>query len=166
MVTGVGIIVAAIVTLVVNYQNRKQARQNELFRKDPTVGLIPPPHPWAAFLRKNWYHFVYLIGIIYFFCRWMVQDFWQHSYHAGVSAALFVLYLVTYLVSITFRMNGGITEVIDWVSEDTTKAIKVLSAHNKMLVAVICDLESQGLLSDDTKAQIKIATAEIRSVRE
>ena len=63
-------------------------------------------------------------------------------------------------------MGGGITEAIDWVSEDTNKAIKVLLAHNKMLVAVIRDLESQGLLSEDTKAQLVAARGEILSVRE
>lgn len=162
IVTAVGVVVAAVVALIVNYQNRKQARQIELFRKDPSAGLVPPPHPWLVFLRKNWYHFLYLAGMIYFVCRWVIQDL-QHSYHAGVSAAMFVLYLVTYLLAIILRVGGGITEVIDWVSGDTNRAIKVLSAHNTMLLAVLHDLESQGLLSEDTKAQIAAAREGIRA---
>jgi len=165
MVTTFGIVVAAVVTLIVNYQNRKQARQNELFRKDPSVGLIPPLHPWVAFLQKNWYQAFYFIGMIYYFCRWTIQE-GQHSYQAGVSAALFVLYFVFYLVNRLFSTAslgaGRVTQVIDWISEDTNNAIKVLSVHNAMLVAVIADLESRGLLSEDTKAQIRAA----RSVKE
>jgi hypothetical protein len=95
MVTAFGVVVAAAVALVVNYQNRKQARQIELFRNDPSVGLMPPPHPWVAFLKKNWYHPWYVGGMIYFLCRWIIES-GQHSYHAGESAATFVLYLSSY----------------------------------------------------------------------
>ena len=165
MVTGIGIVVAAVVTAIVNYQNRKQARQIELFRKDPSVGLMPPLHPWWAFLRRNWYQFVYPIGAIFYFSRWIIEDA-QHSYHAGVSAALFVLFLTTYNFLIGSRMGSRVIDVIDWVSEDANKAIKILSAHNKMLVAVLCDLESQGLLSEGSKAQIEAAKGEIHSVKE
>ena len=52
MITAAGVVVAAVVALVVNYQNRKQARQIELYRRDPSVGLIPPPHAFMAFLKK------------------------------------------------------------------------------------------------------------------
>jgi hypothetical protein len=35
------------------YLQRKQMRQNELFRKDPSTGLMPPPHPVLAHLKKH-----------------------------------------------------------------------------------------------------------------
>ena len=169
MVTAFGIIVAAAVAVIVNYQNRKQSRQIELFRKDPSVGLIPPPHPWIRFLQKNWFHLAYLTGMVYYFYRWMREDL-QGSYRVGVSAAMFVLYFVLYFVSYFlsrgFQVSRGMTDVIDWISEDTNKAIKVLSAHNKMLLAIVRDLELRGLLSEDVKAQIETANGELRSVNE
>jgi hypothetical protein len=47
-----GIVMAAIITLIVADQNRKQMRQLEAHRLDPSIGLIPPPHPVFLFLRK------------------------------------------------------------------------------------------------------------------
>lgn len=53
MISVVGIVVAAIITLVVAYLHRKQLRQIEAFRQDPSVGLVPPPHPVRLFFRKH-----------------------------------------------------------------------------------------------------------------
>jgi hypothetical protein len=43
---------ALVGNLVNGYLQRKQMRQNELFRRDPSVGLIPPPHPLRTHLWK------------------------------------------------------------------------------------------------------------------
>jgi hypothetical protein len=47
-----GIVIAAAVGLVIAYLHRKQMRQLELYRQNPEAGLRPPPHPFAAFLRR------------------------------------------------------------------------------------------------------------------
>ena len=39
--------------LVSGYLQRKQMRQLELYRQDPSVGLVPPPHSLTLFLRKH-----------------------------------------------------------------------------------------------------------------
>jgi hypothetical protein len=44
-ITTAGIILAAVVTLWVNASNRAQQRQIELWKKDPSVPIKPPPHP-------------------------------------------------------------------------------------------------------------------------
>jgi hypothetical protein len=54
-VTLFGIIVAAIVTLSVASMQRKQMRQIELHRIDPTIPLVPPPHPFTRFLKTYGY---------------------------------------------------------------------------------------------------------------
>jgi hypothetical protein len=46
------IILPCAVALLVVYWHRKQMRQNELFRLDPSVGLIPPPSPPVAFFKR------------------------------------------------------------------------------------------------------------------
>src|SRR6266571_9527191 len=51
----VTLVVGAIVTLHVAYMHRKQMRQIELYRQDPSVPLTPPPHRLAVFLKENWF---------------------------------------------------------------------------------------------------------------
>jgi hypothetical protein len=54
------LVVGAIVTLSVAAMHRKQMRQIELHRADPTVPLVPPAHPITRFLKT---HGVPLISI-------------------------------------------------------------------------------------------------------
>ena len=46
--------------LLVAYWHRKQMRQNEEFRRDPSVGLHPPPSRFWAFLKL---HRLMLVGV-------------------------------------------------------------------------------------------------------
>jgi hypothetical protein len=54
-----GILVAAAVALAVAHMHRKQLRQIELHRTDPSVPLIPPPHPATRFLRTYGIYLVF-----------------------------------------------------------------------------------------------------------
>jgi hypothetical protein len=169
VLTSAGIAAAVAVPLIVNYQNRKQARQIELFRKDPSVGLIPPPHPLWVFLGRNWMHFFYPPLAVYYFYRWTIEDS-QHSYHAGVSAALFTLYLMSYLsLNISgagLHLASRFTDMLDGISHDTNRTVDVLAMHNEMLSALLDDFESHGLLSEGAKARIATARKEARSASE
>jgi hypothetical protein len=48
--------VGTAVTLAVAYMSRKQMRQIELHRADPTVPLVPPLHPYTRFIRRYGYY--------------------------------------------------------------------------------------------------------------
>jgi hypothetical protein len=50
----VGILVAAVTAIVIGHLHRKQMRQNELFRLDPSVGLRPPPSFPVTFFKQYW----------------------------------------------------------------------------------------------------------------
>lgn len=54
-----GIVVGTVVTLSVAYMQRKQMRQAELHRVDPSVSLVPPPHPITHFIKGYWYFLVF-----------------------------------------------------------------------------------------------------------
>ena len=53
LITVLGTTVAAAVALIIAYMQRKQMRQIEAFRQNPSVGLVPPPHPIVLFYRRN-----------------------------------------------------------------------------------------------------------------
>ena len=49
-----GIVVAAAVALIVGHLQRKQMRQIELLKQDPSAGLLPPPTAFTRFVRSKW----------------------------------------------------------------------------------------------------------------
>lgn len=59
-----GIVVAALVALYSGYAQRRQMRQIEANRLDPSVGLKPPTHPLVVFIGDHWGVFVALYAAI------------------------------------------------------------------------------------------------------
>src|ERR1017187_7244364 len=54
------IVVPSCIAILIGYLHRKQMRQNEAFRQDHSVGLVPPPHPVVAFYKRHRY---WIVGI-------------------------------------------------------------------------------------------------------
>jgi hypothetical protein len=54
------VVTPATVALLIGYWHRKQMRQIEAFRADPSVGLVPPPSALWRFVTSNW-HFLILV---------------------------------------------------------------------------------------------------------
>jgi hypothetical protein len=54
------IVVSSGIAILIGYLHRKQMRQNEAFRQDPSVGLVPPPHPVVAFYKR---HLYWIVGV-------------------------------------------------------------------------------------------------------
>ena len=50
----VGIAVSAVVALIVASQQRRQMRQIELYKQDPSVGLVPPISALTRFVKSKW----------------------------------------------------------------------------------------------------------------
>jgi hypothetical protein len=47
-----GIVVAAAVALLIAYWQRQQMRQIELFKQNPSAGLLPPPSRLSKFIKS------------------------------------------------------------------------------------------------------------------
>lgn len=76
-ITLFGIVIAAVVALIIAYLQRKQMRQIELHRADPTVPLVPPPHSVTQFLRTNfWYLYslAFMLWVLYVLKRDLSQS--------------------------------------------------------------------------------------------
>ena len=65
-ISAIGIVVAAVTTLLVNASNRAQQRQIELWKKDPSVPIKPPPHPLLS-AAKSYGPSLISIGISTYF---------------------------------------------------------------------------------------------------
>lgn len=64
MLVLVAALITATVALLVAYWHRKQARQIELFRLDPSVGLEPPPSAVWQFLVRHQGFLSFLLTIV------------------------------------------------------------------------------------------------------
>jgi hypothetical protein len=53
-ITAAGICVAAVTALSIAHLQRKQMRQIEAYKINPTVGLVPPPNPVWAFIKRHY----------------------------------------------------------------------------------------------------------------
>jgi len=62
VITLVGIMIASATALAVAYLHRKQMRQIELYRADPSVGLIPPSTAFTKFLKSKGVLLMTVIG--------------------------------------------------------------------------------------------------------
>ena len=54
IVTVIAMLLSAVVALIVAYLHRKQMRQIELYKLDPSAGLIPPPSSLTKFVKSKW----------------------------------------------------------------------------------------------------------------
>jgi hypothetical protein len=127
------------------YISRRQARQ--------AVKSV------KAFIRDYWFDSLYIVGIAYWSYRLIVEEI-QKSYHAGVSAAFLVLYVVMYTLVLSRRREPVVLNG----SQDTDTAIKVIVVQGKMLNAVVGELDKRGLLSDEIKMKIADARNELAQI--
>jgi hypothetical protein len=139
----------AVVTFSVAYMHRKQIRQVELYKRDPSSGLMPPPHPITRFLREYWWDTTLVILSFYHFVRWIIEES-QHSYHAGVSAALAFWMLVNWMLSKIYRSFSRSMDLTGLALADTEMLTGVIKA-------LVADLKEAGHLSKE--AQEEIASA-------
>jgi hypothetical protein len=110
--------------------------------------LIPPPHPIIRFLREYWWETILVIWSLYHLVRWFIEES-QHSYHAGVSAALAFWMVVNLMLSGMYRLFSRSLEMTGLVLADTEMLIGVISS-------LVADLRDAGHLSKE--AQEKIAS--------
>lgn len=54
LITVLGIFTSAAVALIVAYLHRRQMRQIELYKSDPTFGLTPKPSRLTTFVMSRW----------------------------------------------------------------------------------------------------------------
>lgn len=137
-----------VVTFSVAYMHRKQIRQVELYKRDATSGLVPPPHPITRFLREHWWETILVIWSLYHFARWFIEES-QHSYHAGVSAALGIWMVVNLMLSGMYRLFSRSLDLTGLVLADTEALTGIISS-------LVADLSEAGHLSKE--AQEKIAS--------
>ncbi len=113
--------------LLSGYLTRKQMRQNELFRQDPSVGLIPPPHPLRA---RLWEHrlFIWNSGCSVYF---LIQGFRAQEpltrmsvLNISMGVCLFYYAISAHLQDRTFSVLSSVADLQGKTLSDTLSVLE------------------------------------------
>lgn len=155
------LVVGSTVTLIVAALHRRQMRQIELHRADPSVPLKPPPHPFAVFLHRR-------IDLIIFLINFSLNlSFLIHNLNInqpltrmGVfSIALFTggLYftMLLYLASRNMDSILGIIvrhlDLIEHLGDQTGDIIQVLKGLTNVVITEVAGPQEKDKKKDDAK---------------
>jgi hypothetical protein len=135
--------VSCATALLVGYWHRKQLRQIELFRKDPSVGILPPPSEAAAFLGR---HFTLIVGVFLPTCALLLLlTTWPLT---RTSVVLLIANLVSVFISLLARTEQRLLELQrnqSEVARDMINLLKDLHTEISTLQQRVSTLELSGI---------------------
>lgn len=152
-ITLFGIVIAAVVALIIAYLQRKQMRQIELHRADPTVPLVPPPHAVTQFIKSNfWYGYslAFMLWVLYVLKR----DLSQSTPVTRTTVLYICIDVGAFILTIIFIVLVSINR---WITasfrshERVWDILKMMTKSIQELVTVVDKLEKRG--NDPPKAK-------------
>jgi len=124
LITILGIVISASVALIVAYLHRRQMRQIELYKSDPTVGLTPKSNRLTAFVMSKWDSFFAFGGPILI----LISEFSRDApitritiFNISVSLALL---LGNFILALVFKLQKRNSEKITEILELHRRSIE------------------------------------------
>lgn len=108
----IAMVVSAGVAHHVAYMHRRQIRQIELFKRDPTVGIMPPPSALNRSLKSRWDYIFGISGpllILYFEFR---SDEPITRFSVFTISACVVLIAVNFVMLSVFRVQRRLINIM------------------------------------------------------
>lgn len=140
-ITLIGILIAAFVALAIAHMQRKQMRQIELHRSNPTVPLRPPLHPVTRFVRGYGYFvvfFIYNVVIVIVDRRQTTpltrEDVYDLAFHMIGVVVMIFLAMATFageVAAMATKMTISTLEDIDRVIGHLVERIEKLEQRKK-----------------------------------
>ncbi len=136
------IIVSTVVSLTIAALHRKQMRQIELRRLDPSVPVIPPPYPATRFIQRNWVNGVFIVSVIV-----EVSILTHLMLQTGPITRGYILNIALGTASLAYvilmRSIVQTTDEITNIYVLINKLIDVVAAHNKTIEAQTKAIDAQ-----------------------
>lgn len=136
----VGIAISAAVALIVASLQRKQMRQIELYKQDPSVGLIPPSSALTRFVKSKWESVFAFGGPIV----GLVLEFTSNTPITRMSVLLISLNIAALLTNIVlaflfrvvdrvFSTIDRLTDILDMHITNGKAHLEITKSHTHML---------------------------------
>jgi hypothetical protein len=116
-----GILLSAFVALSVAYLHRKQMRQIEIFKQDPSAGLIPPPTKLTSFIKGKWDTFFAYGGPIYILGNELIKDSPITRTSVILISLSFSMLVLNISLALVFRLQSKFNE----------RTMKLLEFHER-----------------------------------
>ena len=136
IVAVLGIAVSAATALLIAYMHRRQMRQVELFKQDPSAGLVPPPSGLTRFIRSKWDTILGFAGPLYVL---LTQFFSTAPVSRGTIFAVsgaFALMFANFVMMLVFKIQERnierIKEVLDLHNASVRATSKILDLVEKL----------------------------------
>lgn len=129
----IALLVSATVAIAVAYQQRKQMRQIELYKTDPSVGLIPPPSAITRFIKSHWDT---VLGI-----GFPIVAIWIElsSAYPITRRSIFIVCLcmaiivINIVMAFVFEMVRRLLSLIQSLNEGNKSNFEITSMHTKLI---------------------------------
>lgn len=128
-----GIAVSASIALIVASQQRKQMRQIELYKSDPTVGLVPPPSAFSRFIKSKWDILLgFGIPLVNLVIQLMSREPISKTSVLIISLSIAFL-LVNIVATVIFRVVDRISKLIVGLTGAVESHFEITQSHGEML---------------------------------
>lgn len=132
----IGIVVSAIVAIIVAFLHRRQMRQIERYKSDPSAGLVPPPTRLTKFVSSKWDTILGFTGpALVLITEFISSEPVTRVTVFTISAALAMMF-TNFVMVLVFKMQQRntqrILEVLKLHNESVASTHKILDTLEKM----------------------------------
>ena len=110
VLTIIGFTLSALVALSVAYLHRRQMRQIELFKQDPSVGLVPVQTGLTRFVKGKWDIIFAYGGPLYILASELLKSAPVTRMTIALVSMSLVLLALNVILSLMLRLNSKINE--------------------------------------------------------
>jgi len=97
--------ISAIVAFIIAHLQRKQMRQIELYKRDPSVGLVPPENALTRFVKSKWDTLLAFGGPIYILVSEAIKTTPPSRFSIYVVAFAMTLLVLNIVLSLILRVQ-------------------------------------------------------------
>ena len=120
-----GISLSAVIALLVSHLQRKQMRQIELYKNDPSVGLTPPESTLTKFIKSKWDSIFAYGGPIYILASQMLKDEPISRFDIFIISFSMMMLSINVSLALVLRVQSRLLERIEQLQEFNDKQLSL-----------------------------------------
>ena len=125
LIAVIAIVISAAVALIVSHLQRKQMRQIELYKLDPSAGLLPPESRLTRFVKSKWDSIFAFGGPIYILVAEALKSAPPTRYTILIVSFAMMMLTLNIALALIFRMQTKFNERIAKLQEFNDRQLAI-----------------------------------------